>query len=84
MDIKEIIGFVSFTITTLATVPQVIRTIKTKETKGLSLSTLIMFVVGLSMWAIYGFMIGSTPVVIANFIGMLGSAGMLIMKLKNG
>lgn len=84
MTLPEIIGFIAFTITTLAIVPQVIKTIKTRETKALSLSMMIMFIVGLSVWAIYGFMIGSTPIVVANTIGVLGNIGMLITKLKHG
>lgn len=80
--IIELIGLVAATLTTSAFVPQVYKTWKTKDVEGLSLVMYIVFFVGVVLWLIYGILITSLPMIVANcFTTLLG--GLLIyLKLK--
>ena len=67
----EILGFVAATLTTVAFVPQVHQTWKTKSADSLSLSMLLVFVSGVLCWLVYGILIESMPVIIANMVTAL-------------
>lgn len=75
MDYITILGFVAGTLTTVAYVPQVVRSWKLKETKDLSLAMLVLYLCGVSLWLVYGFWIGSLPVIAANGV----SIGLLLI-----
>jgi MtN3 and saliva related transmembrane protein len=84
MSITEIIGFVAATGTTLAFLPQVIKTWKDKSTKDISLVTYLLFVFGVVAWFIYGVLLHSWPIIIANLITFVLAATVLSLKLKYG
>jgi MtN3 and saliva related transmembrane protein len=79
-QIIELIGYIAATCTTLAFVPQVWLTWKTRQTGGISLGMYAIFTSGVALWLIYGWMIESWPVVIANILTLLLSLSMLLMK----
>ena len=54
-DSVEAIGFAAAILTTVAFIPQVVQVIKTSSVEGLSLLTYIIFVVGVFLWFLYGF-----------------------------
>ena len=84
MDIPNIIGIVAGIFTTLAFLPQVIKTWKMKETKDLSLGMFLMFTLGVLLWLIYGIMINSMPVILANAGTIILAGIILFFKLKYG
>ena len=57
----DIFGYFAAILTTAAFLPQLVKTIKTKKADDVSLTTLIMFIVGVFSWIIYGFKISSAP-----------------------
>ena len=59
----EIIGMFAAILTTLAFVPQVLKVIKLKKTEDLSLSTYIIFTVGVGLWLVYGFLKNSISMI---------------------
>jgi MtN3 and saliva related transmembrane protein len=79
-----ILGILAGTLCALSFLPQVIRIYKTKHTKDLSLTTFSVFAAGVSVWLIYGVVIGEPPVVIANSVILVFIAAILIMKVKYG
>ncbi len=86
MDINyiAIIGLIAGTCTTISFLPQVIKTFKTKETKDISLSMYIVLATGIFLWTIYGILIESLPVILANSISFVLATIILILKTKYG
>lgn len=76
------IGYIAGTLTTISFVPQVIRAWKLKETRDLSLTMLLLFAVGVCLWAVYGFWIDSLPVIAANLISLVLILLLLWLKLR--
>ena len=77
----EIFGYFAAILTTAAFLPQLIKTIKTKTADDVSLTTLVMFIIGVLSWIIYGYKISSTPIVIANLITLILNLLILISKV---
>lgn len=82
MNTTTIIGLIACLLTTGAFLPQIIKTIKTKETKDISLSMYIIYIIGVLVWFVYGFMIQETAILIGNAFSLTFGMIMLIMKLK--
>ena len=77
----EIFGYVAAILTTLAFLPQLIKTLKTKKADDVSLITLIMFIIGVLCWIIYGYKISSIPILLANLITLFLNLLILISKI---
>ena len=77
----DIFGYFAAILTTAAFLPQLIKTLKTKKADDVSLTTLIMFIIGVLLWIIYGFKISSTPIFMANLITLILNLSILISKI---
>ena len=77
----DIFGYFAAILTTPAFLPQLIKTLKTKKADDVSLTTLIMFIIGVLSWIIYGYKISSTPIFIANLITLILNLLILIFKI---
>ena len=77
----EIFGYIAAVLTTAAFLPQLIKTLKTKKADDVSLITLIMFIIGVLCWIIYGYKISSIPILLANLITLLLNLLILISKI---
>ena len=77
----DIFGYFAAVLTTAAFLPQLIKTLKTKKADDVSLTTLIMFIMGVLFWIIYGYKISSLPILIANFITLSLNLLILISKI---
>lgn len=84
MQTTELFGYLAATLTTVSFVPQVIQVWRTKHTKDISLGMYSIFTAGIAVWLIYGVMLGSMPIIIANSITILLAGSVLAMKLKYG
>lgn len=80
----EILGYAAGALTTLAFVPQVVRTWKTRSTEDISLAMFAVFTTGVVLWGIYGLLVGSWPIILANGVTLALSATVLGLKLKHG
>ena len=80
-DKVELFGYIAAILTTLAFLPQLIKTLKTKKAEDVSLITLIMFLIGVFSWIIYGFKISSNPILIANIITFILNLLILVFKI---
>ena len=78
---EEIFGFIAAILTTAAFLPQLIKTLKTKKADDVSLITLIMFIIGVLCWIIYGYKISSIPILLANLITFILNLLILISKI---
>ncbi len=80
----EIIGAVAAVLTTISFVPQALKTIRTRETHAISLLMYILFSTGVAFWLVFGIMIESYSVTIANAITLLLALTILFLKLRHG
>jgi len=76
------IGSAAATLTTTAFIPQAWKIWRTRHTADISLSMYALFTLGVAMWLIYGILLGSWPIIIANCITLLLAGLVLMMKLK--
>ena len=79
----EIIGLVAAALTTSAFIPQVYKVYKEKSAVGISLTMYLIFFVGLSLWLLYGYLVGSVAIVIANGVTLILATIIIYYKLKN-
>lgn len=82
--IEQSIGFIAAILTTAAFLPQVIKAHHSHHTKDLSLLMYLFFASGIFLWLIYGIMIGSLPVIIANLVSLFLSLYLVYLKIKYG
>ena len=66
--VTETVGAAAALLTTVAFVPQVLRTLRTRDTRAISLGMYVLFSTGVALWAVYGLLIGSWPVILANAV----------------
>jgi MtN3 and saliva related transmembrane protein len=78
-----LLGYIAAICTTCSFIPQVIQTVKTKDTSSISLGMYSIFVIGVTLWLIYGLIIFNLPIVIANAITLLLATFILILKIKD-
>ena len=77
----DIFGYFAAILTTVAFLPQLIKTLKTKKADDVSLTTLVMFIIGVFSWIIYGYKISSKPILIANLVTLILNLLILISKV---
>ena len=84
MNIADLIGSLAACLTTVSFVPQAWLTFKTRDVSGVSLLMYSVFTVGVALWLVYGVLLGSWPIVIANAITLVLALMILGMKLVYG
>jgi len=78
----EIVGLTAAVFTTGAALPQVIKTLRTKKTRDISLLAYTAIVIGILLWLVYGLLIESLSIVVANFVALFLYSSILACKLK--
>lgn len=76
------IGTLAACLTTASFVPQAWLSFKTRDVSGVSLGMYSMFTVGVALWLVYGLLLDSWPMVIANSITLVLALMILGMKLR--
>tara|TARA_Y100001968_G_scaffold92197_1_gene82900 strand:- start:111 stop:386 length:276 start_codon:yes stop_codon:yes gene_type:complete len=77
----DLFGFLAAFLTTVAFLPQLYKIWKTKSADDVSLIMLIIFIIGLICWIIYGLNIDSIPILVANIITFIFNFSILILKI---
>ncbi len=80
----EAVGIAAAILTTLCWIPQAARTIRTRDTRAISLVTQSAFTLGIGLWLVYGLLLGSLPLILANGVSFVLVAMILAMKLRFG
>lgn len=80
----DAIGYVAGVLTTIAFLPQALKMYNSKSGKDVSARMLLLFSVGLILWLIYGIMIGSLPVILANIVTLILSGAIITLKIRYG
>jgi MtN3 and saliva related transmembrane protein len=79
----DLIGSIAGTFTTLAFIPQVIKTWRSRSAADISLVMFLLFSSGVVLWLVYGVLIGSKPVIIANTITLILALSILGLKIQD-
>jgi MtN3 and saliva related transmembrane protein len=82
MDFKTILGYAAGALTTLAFLPQLIKVWKTKSTKDISLIMFVVICTGIFLWLVYGLLINSLPIILANVVTLIIASMILIFKIR--
>ncbi len=80
----EWIGLLAAILTTAAYVPQTVKVLRERNTKSLSLGMYALITTGIGLWFIYGVMLESPSLMLANGLTFLMALTILIMKLRCG
>lgn len=80
----EWVGVAAAFCTTVAFLPQTIKVLRDRDTKSISLGMYIIFSIGVTLWLIYGLLIGNYPIAISNVFVVAMSYAILIMKIRLG
>jgi MtN3 and saliva related transmembrane protein len=80
----EAIGLMAGLLTTISFVPQARHAWRTRSTKDISLAMYLAFTSGVLLWLIYGFLIGSLSVVLANAVTLVLALFILALKMRHG
>lgn len=77
-----ILGLVAGTLTTAAFFPQFLKAWKSKSTTDISLWMFVILSTGIFLWLIYGLLVQSWPVILANIVTLVIALAILMLKLK--
>jgi MtN3 and saliva related transmembrane protein len=80
----NILGFVAGVLTTAAFIPQIVKVWKTRSARDISLGMYSVFVSGVVLWLVYGLLLGSWPIILANIFTLVLAVAILVMKLRFG
>lgn len=84
MSTIDWMGGIAASLTTSSFIPQVWQVWRSRHTKDISLGMYTIFTGGVTMWLIYGVMLDSWPIIIANGITVALAGTVLVMKLRFG
>ena len=82
MDLATVLGTVAGVLTTAAFVPQVVKTWRSRSARDISGVMFAAFSLGVALWIVYGVMVRSAPVVVANSVTLLLAVAVLVMKAR--
>jgi len=77
-----LVGSIGAVCTTGAFVPQALRVWRLKRADEISLATFAVFGVGTLVWLVYGLLIGSLPVILANAVTIVLALTIVVLKLN--
>lgn len=80
--IGEILGIMAGICTAFAFMPQSIETIRTKCVEGLSLVSYLIYTIGVILWILYGFYLGSVQMIASNVVSLIFGSIILFMILR--
>jgi MtN3 and saliva related transmembrane protein len=67
----DLIGYGAAILTTAAFVPQALKSWSSRDLSGVSLSMYSLFTLGVALWLLYGILLKSWPIILANLITRL-------------
>ena len=81
--LQDAIGYAAATMTTVAFVPQALHSWKTRDLSGVSLTMYGLFTLGVALWLLYGIVLDSWPIIVANVITLALASLVLGLKLRH-
>ena len=75
---EMIIGIIAGTLTSISMLPQLVKVLKEKKSDNLSISMLVVLLIGVSLRVIFGFMKNEWPIIISNLFSVCVNSILLI------
>ncbi len=82
MTSLDMLGYAAGTITSITFLPQVIHVYKLKSAKAVSLNMLLLLILGVSMWLIFGILQKNGAIIYTNSMVLVMAIILLLMKWK--
>lgn len=79
---EDYLGYSAAFCTTIAFIPQAVKVYKTKHTKDISLGMFSLLNFGFILWLVYGIILLSYPIILANAITIVFAFYILITKIR--
>jgi MtN3 and saliva related transmembrane protein len=80
---SDLIGYAAATLTTLAFIPQTLHSWRSRDLSGVSLGMYSLFTVGVALWLLYGVVLESWPIIVANAITLALAGSVLFLKMRH-
>ena len=77
-----IIGFIATGFAVSSTVPQIRKALRTRKSDDVSIRFIIVLIIGLSFWVMYGIGKNDIVLIIGNSIAVALNTFMLLLKIK--
>jgi MtN3 and saliva related transmembrane protein len=74
------LGLLAGILTSCAVIPQIYRAFRTRQVRDISVWQPVLLVVGMSLWLLYGTMIGDVPLIAANIFSITCNLMLITMK----
>ena len=81
--LPTVLGTIAGLLSTFSFVPQVVKAWREGNTEAISKRMYIVTVSAFTLWTVYGFVIGSMPIIIFNILSLILSATILVLKLRS-
>lgn len=81
---NDLVGIAAGTLTTISFVPQVFRIVQTRSAHDISWSMFAVFATGTALWLAWGIAQAAMPVIVANFITLVLSVVIMVLKWRYG
>lgn len=82
MPIEQITGIAAGIFTSTSMLPQLVKLIKEKKAEAISPVMLIVLLVGLTLWTIYGVLRNDWPIIITNAFAWMVNGVLLVLRQK--
>jgi MtN3 and saliva related transmembrane protein len=78
----QILGIAAGVCTSLSLIPQVVKIVREKKANDISLTYLIVLLVGFTLWITYGIGKKDLPVIVTNVVSLIVNVVTLILGMK--
>ena len=82
MDYVVLVGLSAGILTTTSFLPQLIKAYRTKSTGDISALMFAVVSIGFALWLVYGILIRSLPIILANSVSLTLASIILALKVK--
>jgi len=79
---NEIVGLVAGSLTTVSFVPQALKVWRSRSVSDISLVMWVCMTSGIALWLLYGLLVGSLSITLANLITLGFAISILAAKLR--
>ncbi len=79
--VAQSVGYLAALLGTICWIPQLVRTFRTRRVEDLSLGTNLMILATVSLWLLYGLLLGDWPIIVANSFSIVCVGAIVLAKL---
>ena len=82
MDFTQLVGIVAGILTAVSMLPQLLKILKEKKAENVSVWMLLILILGLALWTIYGVMKKDWPIIVTNSFSILLNLVLVFFRYK--